>query len=150
MINKDLVQKLAEKKLEGTDKFLVEVSVNKGNKISVFLDSDSSLSIEDCISVSRHIESTLDRETEDFELNVSSAGLDHPFKLIRQYRKYQGKEVEVLKTEGNKLIGLLIEVNTDGILIEIPANKKKKTDKQQISLLFENIKETKGIISFKK
>ena len=150
MINKDLVQKLAEEKLEGTDKFLVEVSVNKGNKISVFLDSDSSLSIEDCISVSRHIESTLDRETEDFELNVSSAGLDHPFKLIRQYKKYQGKEVEVLKTEGNKLIGLLIEVNTDGILIEIPANKKKKTDKQQISLLFENIKETKGIISFKK
>lgn len=148
MIDKDLIRKLAETELKGTDNFLVEAKVNTGNKIVVILDSDSSISIDDCIEVSRFIESNLDREMEDFELSVSSAGLDYPLKLKRQYKKYLKKEVSVLNIEGKKLKGVLTEIFEERIQLCIPANKKKKTKELIIEISFSDIKETKGIISF--
>jgi len=150
MIDKQLISKLAETELKGTDKFLVSVAVNPGNKISVILDGDSSISIDDCIEVSRFIESSLDREIEDFELSVSSAGLDQPLKLIRQYKKYTNKEISVLTGEGIKHKGLLTGILNDQIQLCIPENKKKKIKEQNIEILFSDIKETKAIISFKK
>lgn len=150
MIDKNLVIKLAEEKLEGSDQFIVEVKVKTGNIIDVIVDSDSSISIDDCIKISRNIEFNLDRETEDFSLNVFSAGLDQPFKLLRQYQKYIGKEVSVLLNTGKKVKGILFTVNDEKLSIEIPANKKKKTEKSEAGFLLEDIKETKSIISFKK
>jgi len=150
MIDKQLISKLAESELKGTDKFLVNVAVNPGNKISVILDGDTSISIDDCIEVSRFIESGLDREIEDFELSVSSAGLDQPLKLIRQYKKYINKEISVLTAEGIKNTGILAGILDDRIQLHIPENKKKKTKEQNIEILFSDIKETKAIISFKK
>ncbi|MBU1013481.1 MAG: ribosome assembly cofactor RimP [Bacteroidetes bacterium] len=150
MIDKQLIIKLAESELKGTDKFLVNVAVNPGNKIFVILDGDSSISIDDCIEVSRFIESSLDREVEDFELSVSSAGLDQPLKLIRQYKKYTNKEISVLTGEGVKYQGILTGILDDRIQLYIPENKKKKTKEQNIEILFSDIKETKAIISFKK
>ncbi|PKP35321.1 MAG: ribosome assembly cofactor RimP [Bacteroidetes bacterium HGW-Bacteroidetes-17] len=150
MIDKQLIVKLAESELKGTDKFLVNVSVNPGNKISVILDGDTSISIDDCIEISRFIESSLDREVEDFELSVSSAGLDQPLKLIRQYKKYKNKEISVLTGEGLKQKGILTGILNDRIQLCIPENKKKKTKEQNIEILFSDIKETKAIISFKK
>ena len=150
MIDKQLIIDLAENKLKGTDKFLVTVNINSGNNITVILDSDSSINIDDCIQISRHIESSLDRVAEDFELNVSSAGLDQPLKLLRQYRKYLNKEVAVVTNEGKKFKGILKGIQENHIELLIPANKKKRTSEQNLEILFENIKETKGIISFKK
>jgi len=150
MIDKDLIIKLAEEKLEGSDKFIVDIKVKTGNVIDVTIDSDSSISIDDCIKISRNIEFNLDREIEDFSLNVSSAGLDEPFKLLRQYKKYIGKEVSVLLATGKKLKGILLTVNDESLSIEIPANKKKKTEKREVEFLLEEIKETKCIISFRK
>ena len=86
MINRDLIIQLTEEKLK-KDQFIVEVTVGQANRISVLLDSETGITIDDCIQVSRHIESNLDREAEDFELQVSSAGLGQPFKVHRQYIK---------------------------------------------------------------
>lgn len=149
-MDKDLIVKLAEEKLEGSDRFIVDIQVKTGNVINVTIDSDSSISIDDCIKISRNIEFNLDRETEDFSLNVSSAGLDQPFKLLRQYQKYIGKEVSVLLNTGKKVKGNLLTVNDEKLSIEIPANKKKKTEKSEAEFLLEEIKETKSVISFKK
>lgn len=150
MIDKNLIIKLAEEKLEGSDRFIVDIRVKTGNVINVTIDSDSSISIDDCIKISRNIEFNLDRETEDFSLNVSSAGLEEPFKLLRQYQKYIGKEVSVLLNTGKKVKGILLTVDDEKLSIEIPANKKKKTEKSEAEFLLEEIKETKSIISFKK
>lgn len=150
MINKQLIIKLAEAELKGTDKFLVDVTLGKGNKISVVLDSDSSIGIDDCIEVSRFIESNLDRELEDFELHVSSAGLDQPIRLLRQYKKYIDKEVSVLRAEGKKLMGVLKAIDKNQIKLFIPANKKKKTKEENLEILLSDIKETKAIISINK
>lgn len=150
MIDKDLIIKLAAEKLEGSDNFIVDVKVSTGNVIDVKVDSDNSISIDDCIKISRNIEFNLDREKEDFSLNVSSAGLDQPFKLLRQYKKNVGKEVSVLLNTGKKVKGILLSVTDKTLSIEIPANKKKKTKKSEADFLLEDIKETKSIISFKK
>lgn len=150
MIDKKHIEKLAQSKLKGTDNFLVEVAVKSGNKISVILDSDTSISIDDCISISRYIESQFDREVEDFELSVLSFGLDQPLKMIRQYQKYLNKEISVLKKSGEKLVGILLKVSNNQIKVRIPLNKKKNTEDKDIDFLIENIKETKGIILFKK
>ncbi len=82
MINRNQIIAWAEEALEGTDRFVVDVLVRDGNVILVFLDADSALTIAHCIEVSRFIESKLDRDEEDFELRVSSAGLDQPLRLF--------------------------------------------------------------------
>ena len=81
--------------LEGTDKFLVDLHISKDNRINVSIDGDNGINIDDCIELSRYIESHLDREVEDFELNVASAGLDTPLKLLRQYKKNVGRSLRV-------------------------------------------------------
>lgn len=153
MITKDLIVDLVEEKLKGTDKYIVDVSVTHDNRISVYLDSDHKLTINDCTEVSRFIESQLNRDTEDFELLVSSYGLDKGFKLKRQYLKNIGKEIEVILKSGEKKQGKLINVNDNGIEIIMIKNNKKKaknTEKETLNLLFNNIKETKAVITIKK
>ncbi len=150
MIEKERIVKLTEEHLQDTNKYIVSLQVKNNNIINLYIDGDDSVTINDCVELSRHIESNLDRENEDFELNVSSAGLDQPFKVFRQYLKNINKDISVLKTDGQKLNGKLLEANKDGILIEIPANKKKNTEKKEIPIDFIDIKETKSIISFKK
>lgn len=150
MIDAKRIQVLANEKLKGTDVFLVDVKIKPINKIFVFVDSDSSVTISNCIDISRHIEFSLDRETEDFELRVSSAGLDQPLKVLRQYQKCIGREVEISTTDGEKKIGTLIKADKNGIEIISKQNKKKELKELNISIDFEDIKETKQIISFKK
>ena len=149
MINPEKIKQLIEQKIQGTDVFLVEVQISGSNDIVVFLDSDNKITIEDCKSVSRFIESNLDREVEDFSLQVSSAGLDRPLKLQRQYLKNIGQQVKVTKNDGVVETGILLAVEDDGIAIENEKLSKKKKDdlKEIIKINFEEIKETKLIIS---
>ena len=135
--------------LEGTDRFLVSLSVGKGNLINVFVDSDTNITIGECAKISRFIESELDREVEDFELRVSSPGLDHPFKLLRQYRKYLGKEIALVTGDDNKHTGVLISVTENDLELEERKGKKGK-EKTIEKYLFNDIKEGKPVISFKK
>lgn len=155
MITIQHVQELIDEQIEGSDTFVVDVQVKPGNKIQVLVDADQGLSIDRCVAISRHIEGTFDREEEDFELNVSSPGLDLPFKVWRQYKKNVGRQVTVLTHEGETLEGVLKDVSTDDIklLMRIKkreeGSKKKKTVEQLVKLTFSAIKETRVVILFK-
>lgn len=148
MINEKLISKIIQLAFEGTDKFLVEVKVRTGNRILVFVDSDSLLTIDDCASLSKFIESHLDRETEDFELSVSSPGIDLPYRNFRQYIKNIGRQVSVLTNEGIKHEGTLIVADENGMeLLEVTKIKKVPTETKH-QFLYTDIKETKEIIKF--
>lgn len=124
------------------------------NKIRVTIDNFRGISIQECVGLSRFIEEQLDREAEDFELEVSSPGLDQPFKVLKQYQKYIGKDVEVKLVDGQKTEGKLIAANEKEIEIEQASKEKTEGKKgkqlvvRQTILPFEKIKETKIVIKF--
>lgn len=149
MIDKDAIQREVESVLEGTDKFVVEIKVKAGNRITVLLDSDTDISIDDCIAVTRHIESVYDRETEDYELTVSSAGIDQPIKMLRQYTKNIGREVEVTFTDGTVFSGKLVTADKDKISVYRKTKVKKVETEETKEILLTEIKHTKEVISFK-
>ena len=91
MIDKFKVLDIVKDALEGSDKFLVSMKITPDNRIFVDIDGDNGINIDDCIELSRTIENQLDRDEEDFELNVSSAGADAPLKMPRQYRRQIGR-----------------------------------------------------------
>lgn len=109
MIDKELLIKTVEEALAGTDMYLVDVSVNPADVINVEIDSDSNVDIDTCARITRLIESAFDRDAEDYELEVGSAGLTAPLKVLRQYRKNFGNDMEVLTRDGRKLRGVLVE-----------------------------------------
>ena len=153
MINKKQIVKLANECLFGTDRFIVAVKIGTDNNIRVFIDGDDGVKIKHCVELSRHIEGSLDREEEDFELNVASAGADQPFSLLRQYTNNIGNTVQVIDMNGNKIRGILEEADETGVkLLEVIKNKNKKIKKttigELISIPTDNIKETKRIITF--
>jgi len=154
MITIDSIKKLTDSKIaEGTN-FIVDIAIKQGNKITVLLDNDNGVSIKDCVEMSRHIESNLDREKDDFELNVMSPGLTEPFKILRQYQKNVGKQIDVLTKEGKKLSGKLLFATEEGIELESKVKEKVESKKgkqliiNNIKLTFNQIKETKIVISF--
>jgi len=155
MISTQQVEELIKDKLEEKDFFIVELDIAAGNSISLEIDSLDGVNIKDCIDFSKTIEGSLDREEEDFELHVSSAGLDKPLRVKKQYVKNIGKEISVVKIEGKKIKGELIEVDDEAIVVgysykeKIEGRKKKQTIVKQEKILFDNIKETTIIISFK-
>tara|TARA_B100000427_G_scaffold242151_1_gene205070 strand:- start:595 stop:1077 length:483 start_codon:yes stop_codon:yes gene_type:complete len=113
MIDVKTISKMAEEFLDGTPGFLVDVSVAAGNVIRISLDNDNNTSIENCMALSRHIEGSLDREEEDFSLDVGSPGLDQPLKALRQYKKFIGKQVIVLPKVGKKIEGELMRIEEE-------------------------------------
>lgn len=155
MITKEQVTALVEEKIAGTDLFIVEVNVKPGNKIEVFIDRDSGLALEDCLKVSRHVEGNLDREIEDYALDVSSPGVGRPLKLKRQYFKNIGRNVEIKLTDGSKIEGTLTAADDAKIIVhtrtkeEVEGKKGKKWVERDNEVPFETISETKITISFK-
>ena len=143
------IAELVENHLQGTDKFLVEVLIKPGNRVYVFIDGDHGVTIDDCVRVSRMLESNLDREVEDYELNVSSAGADQPLRMPRQYQKNIGRSLHIKLDEPNELRGKLLSTNDQGITILTEGDKKKKITPSEIYLDYISIVEAKVIISFK-
>ena len=120
--------------LEGTDLFVVEVKVSMSNEIEVVVDRDTaSLDLDTLADLNRRIEQTLDRDAEDFQLTVASAGIGQPLKLLRQYRKLIDQSLEVVLTSGVKLLAVLREVHEDALVLEYPekvsveGKKRKET-----------------------
>jgi ribosome maturation factor RimP len=147
-MNEKKIIELIHEHLDGTDRFLVDLVIKPGNRILVFIDSDTAITIDHCVELSRHIEKNLDREIEDFELNVSSSGLDQPFRLTRQYIKNIGRDVSVVCNDGSRLSGKLIKANeTEYELLEQKKEKKIITEVNHI-LRYADVKETKEIIKF--
>lgn len=155
MIEKDFIRDITEKYLEGTNMFLVDTVVRPGNIIVIEVDSDESVSIDDCITLSRNIESHLDRDAEDFELEVGSVGITSPFRIPRQYKKNIGNEVEVLSKKGQKLSGILKSCDDKGFTITVskmvkPEGAKKKVAvEEDFSFEYQDVKYTKYLIRFK-
>ncbi|MDZ7741930.1 MAG: ribosome assembly cofactor RimP [Bacteroidota bacterium] len=151
MIEVNEIEKIVEEKLAGTSLFMVSLKAKPGNVISIYIDGEDEVSIDDCVNLSRHIESRYNRDMEDFELNVSSAGVGHAFTDPRQYRKYLGREVDVVMSNGKKYTGKLLEYRDDLIRVEVELSKKQKKEKLSPVKEFKlsDIKETKGSISFK-
>lgn len=158
MIAKKTVQDLAEERIAEHDEllYIVEISIGSGNKILVEIDREEGfVKIEDCIKISRNIEHNLDREEEDFSLEVSSAGMTKPFRVLKQYLKNVGREVKVQTLEhGKSFEGLLKSANETGIVLEIKekrkieGKKKKEWVIEEIPFNYNEVKETKLIISF--
>ncbi len=131
--------------------FLLEASVKPVNKITVFIDGDVRATIEDCRRISHYLELRLDREKEDFDLTVSSAGIDRPLQIPRQYRKNVGNCLEITLLDGVTLTGKVVHTDDQGIEIEpLPQKKKKNEAISPISIPFEKIKTAKEVITFKK
>lgn len=144
-----------EEGLQGTDYFVVDVTVQPGNTIVVEIDNREGVDIDRCVELSRFIESKLDRDTEDFELEVGSAGLTSPFKVLGQYRKNIGNEVEVLTKGGVKLSGVLKDAGEERFMVTItkkvkPENAKRKIEvEEDLTFAYDEVKYTKYLIRFK-
>jgi len=155
MIETVKVREIVDKYLDGTDKYLVDIEISPDNKILVEMDSDQAISIDDCVALTCHIESQLNREEEDYELEVGSAGISQAFKVLRQYIKNIGKEVEVLLKTGMKYAGILKEADEQHILLIVEKQvkpegaKRKITVKEELRFDYSEIKYTKYIIRFK-
>jgi len=153
MIDKALIAELVNDKLT-EEQFLVEVTVSSSNVIHIMVDSDTGISINQIVEISRFVEEKLDRETEDFELSVFSAGLSEPFSLLRQYKKNIGVEIDVLMTNGQKMNGLLKNADDQGIDLEVTTKEKSEGSKKKElvtrvhSIGFSEIKEAKQILKF--
>lgn len=151
MITEAIVRGLVEEKIEGTDQFIVSIKVLPSNRIRVYVDAVGGLDVKACVAISRQIEGNLDREVEDYELEVSSPGLTEPYGHPLQYKKNVGRTVKVTLEDGQVVKGKLEAF--DGELITIEPEKKKSKKKEEtngpVEIPISNIKEAKTVISFK-
>ncbi|MBR5898976.1 MAG: ribosome assembly cofactor RimP [Muribaculaceae bacterium] len=155
MIDKELLNKTVEEAIANTDLFIVDIKVNPSNSIVVELDSETGIDIDTCADITRKIESVFDREVEDYELEVGSAGLTSPFKVKGQYLKNIGNDVEVLTADGRKFHGVLTAVGDDDFTVEVekkvkePGAKRPTIVAEPITLKVSETKSVKYLINFK-
>ena len=155
MIDRNIVSGIVGEWLEDKDYFLVDVTVSPDDKIVVEIDHAEGVWIDDCVDLSRFIESKLDREEEDYELEVGSAGIGQPFKVLQQYLIHIGREVEVLTKEGKKMDGILKDANEENMTLTIQKKvkpegaKRPKLVDEDVTYTYDEIKYTKYLISFK-
>ena len=146
MIIKDIVIQAIEQKLADTDCFLINVQISSSNEIVVEIDSDSSVNLDFCVALNRHIEEVLNRDEEDFSLEVGSYGITKPFAVVRQYNKNIGKNVEVINDLSKKIRGKLIDVSSDYFVVEteklvkVEGKKRKVTQIETEKFNYNNIK----------
>lgn len=157
MISRTRVLELIDERFAELDNglFLVDLTITKDNAINIEIDKHvGGVSVKDCMAVSRNVEHNLDREEQDFELHVSSAGIDRPLRVLPQFIKNINRTVEVLKNDGILIEGILKEANETELTLEttrvekIEGKKKKETIVEQIVLPMNTIKETKIVITF--
>ena len=157
MITKDLVRKLAQERIDELDRglFIVDISISKKSVIELEIDKvEGYVAIEDCVSVSRNVEHNLDREEQDFSLEVASAGVSSPLKLVRQYKKNIGRTIKVKTISLEEIEAKLTMADDEKITLEWQAREPKKIGKgketvdKKLELSYENIKEAIVIISF--
>lgn len=154
MINESLIKSIIDEKLQQDGMYVVELAVNAGNKIVVVIDHKEGVPISYCIELSKLIDGQLNRDEEDFELEVASAGIGQPFKVKEQYEKNIGRDVEVLSLDGKKFSGSLVSVSDEGFDVEveekvkIEGKKRKELQVKTVSCKFDEVKQVKDIISF--
>ncbi len=155
MIDKNVVRNLVEEWLQDKEYFLVDVEISPDDRIVVEIDHADGVWIEDCVELSRYIEDRLDRDEEDYELEVGSAGLGQPFKVPQQYVNFIGKNVEVLDGDGKKVKGVLKSVDGNDFTVTVAEKVKQEGKKRPVltdvdhTYQMDKVKYTKYLISFK-
>jgi ribosome maturation factor RimP len=154
MLSKELIENIVRNALT-EEYFIVEISISKSNEIEVIIDGDHGVNIQQCVDLSRSIEQALNRDEDDFELSVSSAGLGKSFRVFRQYVKNIGKEVEVAVSENKPMKGTLKSVDELGFELEVTSLEKLEDKKKKVVITrtqrveFASKPTVKNIISFK-
>lgn len=154
MISIELIKSIVIEEIAGSDLFLVDVMVTPVNKINIYIDSMKGVTIQDCSSLSRVIENKINRNNDDYELEVSSPGLDKPLKLHLQYEKNLGRMLDIITKDGIKTTGKLTKVNRDCIEIKTEIKEKDKHKNKKEPVLknyvfdFSNIKSAKVVVQF--
>ncbi len=139
---------------EKPDLFLIDFSIGAGNKIAITLDGDNGVTVEDCIFISRAIEHNLDREEEDFSLEVASCGATSPLKTVRQYKKNEGRTLAIKLQSGKTIEGKLTNVTEETVTLEWKAREPKPVGKGKVTvqkieeIAYNNIVEAKVVIKF--
>lgn len=155
MIEKQIITNLVNEAIEGTDAFVVDIAVSSSNDIVVELDSPTGVDLDFCAELNRKLNDALDRDKEDYSLEVGSASLTAPFKVRGQYEKNLGNEVEVLTTDGKKLKGVLTSLADDTFTIEVarkvkePGAKRPVMVNEPVTIPFEQAKQVNYLINFK-
>ena len=155
MIDKNVVRNLVEEWLKDKEYFLVDVEISPDDKIVVEIDHADGVWIDDCVQLSKYIEDRLNRDDEDYELEVGSAGLGQPFKVPQQYVNFIGKEVEVLDADGKKYRGVLKAVDGRDFTVTVKEKVKKEGAKRPTmedvdrTFSMDGVKYAKYLISFK-
>lgn len=133
--------------------FLIDLTITDAFKIIVTLDGDNGVTLQDCIDISRAIENNLDREEQDFSLEVASGGVSAPLKLVRQYKKNIGRTLQV-KTATEIITAALVDANDDFITLTWTAREPKEIGKgkvtveKKLELPYADIKEAIVTITF--
>ncbi|MDR1552401.1 MAG: ribosome assembly cofactor RimP [Prevotellaceae bacterium] len=156
MIDIEIIKEIVNRKIADSDKFIVDINVSADNKINIVVDSDSGrINIDDCASISRTVEEALNREDEDFELEVTSAGLSNPLKMLRQYQKNINRDIDIVFKNGKKLTAKLVRATTDSIDVEyeekmiIENKKRKQLMTKNETIMLDDVKSVKVVVSFK-
>lgn len=155
MIEKSKVEGIVDEWLEGKEYFLTDLSVSDDDRIVVEIDHKDGVWIDDCVELSKFIEDRLDRNDEDYELEVGSAGIGQPFKVRRQYENHVDDAVEVKTTGKEKLKGTLKAVNPEGITITVKVKfkpegaKRAKMIDEDRDIAFADIATCQAVIDFK-
>lgn len=154
MIAKSKVTEIVNQWLEGKEYFLVDVTVTNDNRVVVEIDHAEGVWIEDCVELSRFIEANLNRDEEDYELEVGSAGIGQPFKVLQQYINHVGKDVEVLACDGKKYRGVLARAEEESFAVTVQVKEKPEGAKRPVLVdkeyawKYNEIKYTKYLINF--
>ena len=157
MIDKNVIKTAVEEWLEKGDYYLVDVEMTPDDRIVIEIDHADGVWIEDCADLSRFLQEKLGEELGDYELEVGSAGIGQPFKVVQQYRNHVGKEVEVLQQNGQKVQGLLKEVSEDGAQFVVTVKEKQQVEGKKRPQLVEvdknfavgEVKYCKYLLNFK-
>lgn len=149
------ILEVVENLLAGSDTFVVDCTINPANEIMLTLDSDTHVSIDRCVEISRAVDAAFDRDEEDFSLTVASAGIGEPLKLLRQYQKIVGSSVEVVLKNGIKILAQLDAADEQGITLSydekvaVEGKKRKELRYVTCKYSFDEIKSTKEWLDYK-
>ncbi len=155
MIDASKVKALVEQWLDGKEYFLTDLTVTPDDCITVEIDQADGVWIEDCVQLSRYIEEHLSRDEEDYELEVGSAGLGQPFKVLRQWQNHVGKPVEIITADSRKLKGTLQEADAEHIVlsvrqkVHVEGKKRPVMQDLDVTLPMSEVKSGRYLIDFK-
>ena len=156
MIEKNIIQTTVEEWLKKGDYYLVDIEMTADDRIVIEIDHADGVWIEDCADLSRFLQEKLGEELGDYELEVGSAGIGQPFKVVQQYRNHIGKEVEVLQQDGQKVLGILKSVGDDDTFVVTTKEKQHVEGKKRPVLVevdktfaINGIKSCKYVLNFK-